>query len=211
MNSPISCPACGHNTFRPLESIDVTAQHRLYAPFDEVMQQRLNEQTSEVTNEYCMTLCSGCGLEFAWPLRAPRSGWYDLAYEALDLYPSQRWEFAAAFEQFRSDDFVFEFGCGSGAFLKKCHERSIKAIGVDFSSNAVRRCQEDGLDARRMDVAQLPLNASDPRPTHILAFHLLEHLEDPAELFRQAANLATPTTQLWIAVPSDRRSTRKFG
>jgi hypothetical protein len=43
------------------------------------------------------------------------------------------------------------------------------------------------------------------------AFHFLEHLDRPAALFEHAAARALPSAHLWISVPGDRRTTRRFG
>jgi hypothetical protein len=175
------------------------------------MQDRLTAEAGKTASEYEMLRCLDCDLEFASPLRAPGGRWYELAYQALDLYPSARWEFAATLNRFRPQDFVLEFGCGSGAFLKRCRNSGIKALGVDFSSDAVRLCHSDGLEARHLEVTQPVLGPHDPQPTHIVAFHLLEHLDNPRKLFEQARAAAGSNTDFWIAVPSSRRSTRKFG
>jgi len=70
MSQPV-CPACGQNAFEPLECIDVSEQHSLYAPNDQEMQRDLTAAASESALAYQMLKCRHCGLEFSDPMRAP--------------------------------------------------------------------------------------------------------------------------------------------
>jgi 2-polyprenyl-3-methyl-5-hydroxy-6-metoxy-1,4-benzoquinol methylase len=205
------CPACLGKTLNMLEEIDVVRQHSRYAPNDIQMQTNLTEALSGVTVAYRMLECKGCALQFSSPLRSPPASWYQLAYEALNLYPPSRWEFNYVLSRLREADRVVEFGCGSGAFLEQCRARGIDASGMDFSVDAVECCRAKGLNVAQMDLNEahcLPLNQP---PTQVLAFHVLEHLDEPHRFFRQVATYAAEFTNLWVAVPSDRRPSRRFG
>jgi rRNA maturation protein Nop10 len=92
MNS-ILCPACGSAASVALESIYLDEQHSWYAPRDPMLQQRLTEQAKKSTPGYTMRRCSQCSLQLAEPMIAPNPAWYELAYQALELYPGTRWEF----------------------------------------------------------------------------------------------------------------------
>lgn len=204
------CPACGSRNSEALEKIDVIQQHRSYSK-DMIIQADLNEAMKETALEYNMKKCVSCGLEFASPLKAPASKWYDLAYNALDLYPGKRWEFGAVLRAVPAKARLMEMGCGAGAFLLLCREQNIPAAGMDFSSDAIAQCQKLGLDVRKLDVQENNITADGLRPDHITAFHVLEHLDDPCSLMEQASAMASTATSLWISVPSHRRATRWFG
>ena len=206
------CPACTSITFTDLESIDLVKQHRYYAPADEVMQAELTAAAREYVGAYSMRRCGACGLHYAHPLVSPGARWYGMAYRAMTLYPTERWEFRRVASQFTATDVVAEFGCGSGNFLRLCAASGVACVGYDFAANAVQECRRGGLRAELLDVAAEPVDGSSQLSFNILAaFHVLEHLEDPSWLFRSAAIVASESARLFVSVPSDRRASRLYG
>jgi SAM-dependent methyltransferase len=205
------CPACRGREHERLGQIPIASQHRDYAPGDEALQARLTAAAATASSCYEMLRCRICGMEFADPMAAPPAGWYALAYRALDLYPPARWEHGVTLASFRASDAVVEFGCGSGSFLAGCRERGLDSVGLDFSADAVEQCRRQGLPARRFDLRdELPPDLRG-RGAQLVAFHVVEHLEEPALLFRHARAAAAAGARLWIGVPSDRRPSRRFG
>jgi len=194
-----------------LEKVDVAGQHRLYAPDDETAQKQLTEAAAAASLVYQMLRCNQCAMEFGSPLTAPTSGWYAIAYRVLNLYPGDRWEFGEVIHHLRPRQRLFEIGCGSGMFLDRCRAAGIAAQGIDFIEEAVQQCVARGLNA-----SIERLGEASPRPCeghfdHIGAFHLLEHLENPRDLFERASSLAGKSSHLWISVPSDQRPSRRYG
>ena len=88
-----ACRACGDSRWQGLESIDFDHQHTLYAADDAQLRAALTVAVRQHTSGYQMQRCGRCGLEAADPLVNPGSDWYGLAYGALSLYPTHRWEF----------------------------------------------------------------------------------------------------------------------
>ena len=209
MSAP-QCPACGHNAAEPIERYNVADQHALLAPAEEGLQQRLTAVAAETALEYAMLRCPHCGLEFCSPLRAPSADWYRLAYEALDLYAAERWEFDEVLRHVHPGEELLEVGCGAGAFLEKCRWRGLAAAGVDFSAEAVRLCRERGLRARQLNLAAELEDEGCERIAHIAGFHVLEHLDRPGALFQFARRHALAAAHLWLSVPSERRPTRRL-
>jgi SAM-dependent methyltransferase len=209
--SQAACPGCGQDASEPCEFIDVAEQHKLYAPGNPEMQQGLTAAATETASSYQMLKCLHCGLEFCDPLVAPSAAWYQLTYRALDLYSSDRWEFHEVLRHVPKGSDVFEFGCGSGSFLMHCRNHGVSASGMDFSEDGVNSCRAKGLAARQLDLNEDAHVSDKDRFPQMAAFHFLEHLDRPATLFKQAASRALPSAHLWVSVPSDRRSTRRFG
>lgn len=209
MSAP-SCPACGRGAAEPIERFTVADQHALYAPADEGLRQRLTAAAAAAALEYQMLRCRHCGLEFTSPLRAPSSDWYRLAYDVLDIYAADRWEFDEVLRHANPGEDLVEVGCGSGAFLEKCRQRGLTASGVDFSAEAIQLCLERGLRARQLDLAAGPGGEDGAKVAHVVGFHVLEHLDLPDALFQHARRFALPSCHLWLSVPSDRRSIRWF-
>ena len=208
MSQSNTCPACGSCDGQDLEVVSVAEQHRFYAPAEPDLQDRLTIEASKSSSVYRMRRCSRCELEFSLPLRAPNSQWYVLAYQALPLYPQTRWEFNFVLNQLIRNDRVFEIGCGNGAFLAHCRDRGITARGIDFSEAAVQKCKALGLAAELFDVG-ISSNREE-QATAVVAFHVLEHLDQPLSLFERAAEIASNSANLWIAIPSPLRPSRTF-
>jgi SAM-dependent methyltransferase len=210
MTTILPCPACGGERQETLEPIDLPTQHRHYAPANLEIQAQLTRAAARSTSCYQMVGCADCRLEFALPMHSPSADWYALAYSVLDLYPQMRWEFQACLERLRPDGSIFEFGCGTGAFLKLCQERGWPAQGMDFAPSAVEACQRQGLGAVQMEINDAVPAALEQSASELVAFHVVEHLAEPRKLFRQARQIALAGANLWLAVPSDRRASRHF-
>jgi Methyltransferase domain len=210
LSSETCCPACANKTHIYLENIDLKLQHALYAPNDTLAQRNLTEEASLSADYYTMLQCNRCNLEFAQPLVAPSSVWYSHAYSLLALYPSARWEFDYAIAQLNITDLVGEIGCGSGNFLKKCQNQGIKCHGLDFSSTAIQACVANGLSASLLDIVNNELDETTKKSV-VVSFHVLEHLENPHQLFNLAGKWSQENASLWVAVPSDHRPTRHLG
>jgi len=204
------CPACGSVLNVSLEKIELKEQHAGYSE-DLVIQQRLTALCAGVSGGYQMQKCGVCGLEYAVPLRSPGTEWYGLVYEILDLYPSRRWEFDFVLQTTPRDKSIGEFGCGNGEFLRMCRDAGLTASGVDFAQPAVEACRKAGLDAKVIDLDR-EMSESVPEEEHdvVVAFQVLEHVENPKALFFLARRWARRGGRLWVAVPSDERPSRAY-
>jgi 2-polyprenyl-3-methyl-5-hydroxy-6-metoxy-1,4-benzoquinol methylase len=211
----IKCPVCFESDYTMLQSINMQLQHSLYCPENETIQKKLTQLVYDnaSTNEYQMLKCNNCSLEFSNPMKSPGEDWYILAYNSLNLYPSERWEFQYLINKLQSKDTLAEIGCGSGAFLKKCQEWNIDAYGFDLSSQAVEECRRNGLYASVIDLELLniPKKVQNLERNVFCSFHTLEHLERPERLFQIAHKFSTKSTTLWVSIPSNKRPTRFFG
>ena len=207
------CPACHADSINSLEAIHLEFQHSLYAPCSESSQDDLTNLVGLSDRKYLMQCCQSCGLEFALPLKAPCSEWYEKAYSLLSLYPSSRWEFDYVIKKLKSTDTVGEIGCGAGTFIEKCQLNDIACHGIDFSSSAISHCLERGLPASLINVtaADLEIAFQGDLRSAIFSAHTLEHLDDPSQLFDLARKWSTNSAVLWISIPSNRRASRLFG
>lgn len=206
------CPACGAVDVESIEHWSLRDQHLAYCSGNAEVARRLEQRHGHPIDAYRILRCSGCRLEFADPPLAPSVEWYSALYAHLDLYPTQRWEYAVVADALAPAEAVVDYGCGSGNFLLSVRERVRHAFGFDFSSEGVTQARRQGLDVGLLDLdggaegAGLPVAAD-----HVTAFHVLEHLTQPQTLFRFASRVARPSARLWVAVPSDRRASRVYG
>jgi trans-aconitate methyltransferase len=206
------CPVCDGTSLETLEDVDISKQHYFYAPDDLDTQRRLTEAAAAAAVSYQMVRCNACSLEFSVPLIAPSAEWYSIAYRALKLYPAERWEFNEVLKRIRPpSEKLFEIGCGSGTFLEKCRANGISAQGMDFAKDAIDECLSKGLDVSILKLGDSPDVKLRGRFSHINAFHVLEHLEDPQSLFKLGSELAAEQCHLWISVPGELRPSRRFG
>ncbi|HEX3704865.1 MAG TPA: methyltransferase domain-containing protein [Vicinamibacterales bacterium] len=146
--------------------------------------------------------CTSCGLVFAAPMVAPTSSWYQLAYRAWHVEPEERWEYPVVLRELTTRDFVYEIGCGQGAFLAHCKSEGVAAFGIDFSSHAVETCQRRGLSAATSAVGMRASVDIGRQASTIAAYHVLEHLDRPDDLFMAAAEVAAEGATLWVSVPN---------
>lgn len=206
------CPACGAHSDREIEQCLLHDQHLIYSDQDAPAASRLDEAHGSTFEAYRMFRCGDCRLEFAHPLVAPSERWYSALYGQLNLYPRERWEFAVVAESLKAADVTVDYGCGSGEFLMSVRDRVARAVGFDFSSEAVRCATGSGLEAHRIEPQGMPPRFDPPMlADHVTAFHVLEHLERPASLFQFARQVGAASATLWVAVPSDRRASRAYG
>lgn len=206
------CPACRATASDLLGGVAVKAQHLAYCDQDAARARALDEHIGFALDDYRLHRCSSCSLEYAHPPLAPSSRWYGALYGAMDLYPSARWEYEVVASQLAADDVVIDYGCGSGHFLQLAAPTVRRAIGFDFSADAIAGALARGIDARVLgehDGAAAP--GAPEVADHVVAFHVLEHLPDPRTLLDFARGRASPMTRLWVAVPSDRRASRLYG
>lgn len=206
------CPACGAHTPRLVETLDIASQHRCYAKGNAQTLHALNSTWSLPQGKYQMLCCAVCALEFAHPPAAPPGDWYGALYGAADLYPALRWEYGVVLGALKPVDTVLDHGCGSGHFLSLAAPRVQRAMGVDFSAMGVAAVQGRGIEAHHtpaQGAASLLRKRLSTAARHVTAFHVLEHLPRPADLFDLARCVGTHDVQLWVAVPSDRRASRQ--
>jgi 2-polyprenyl-3-methyl-5-hydroxy-6-metoxy-1,4-benzoquinol methylase len=94
---------------------------------------------------------------------------------------------------------LLDFGCGGGYFLRYAVNAGWSAMGFDVGKAAIETCRTNQLLA----TSQL----SDLEPASfdvILLNHVLEHIEEPAELMRSLCTLLGPQGKIFIEVPNVR-------
>ena len=102
---------------------------------------------------------------------------------------------------------VLDLGCGLGGYSKVLAERGFGVVALDVVPEYVERARSLGVAAELYDGKTLPL-ADDSVDTVVL-FEVIEHLDNPAELLREARRVArrnvllsTPNcTQSFAGVP----------
>lgn len=212
MSAGLTCPACGGDRASEVERADVATLARAWARQPHLAGVRSEARLAEEIREDLgvervrFLACASCGLEFADPMRAWSAG----------HYPDE--EYGLAFDHLHALELLdglpplrlLEIGCAEGAFLARAAALGHRVTGLDFTVRAVEEAQARGLDARVGDVAALraALEPGD-RFQAVVMFQIIEHLCDPAAVFRDIASVVAPRALLIVGCPSDRRYTRR--
>jgi SAM-dependent methyltransferase len=100
---------------------------------------------------------------------------------------------------------VLEVGCSAGALLYDLAERGYTGVGVELSGKARSIAQQVLADDERFriesEVPEGPANSFDL----VIAFEVLEHIEDDAGALASWLELLKPGGQVLISVPAHRR------
>jgi 2-polyprenyl-3-methyl-5-hydroxy-6-metoxy-1,4-benzoquinol methylase len=115
----------------------------------------------------------------------------------------------------RRGETLLDIGSGQGEFaiaFKRLHPET-DVWGVEFSALGVQRSQKSaatqGVDAkfvRRDLLAPVQLEEGQPAATYAVCSEVLEHVEDPTTLMRNAVSLLAPGAKLVVTVPGGPRS-----
>ena len=110
---------------------------------------------------------------------------------------------------------ALDLGCGSGKSVSTLIDMGYRAVGLDFSEEAVSMCR-DGFDSGRFEVSDiLELPFEDSSFDYVTAVHILEHVEE-SDMPRAASEiLRVMRPGAWLFVrsftPSDMRSGKRQG
>ncbi len=83
---------------------------------------------------------------------------------------------------------VLDLGCGLGGYSRVLGERGFECRALDVEEAYVDVARGLGVDAAAYDGERLPLD--DDAVDSVFMIEVLEHLEDPAALLREAARVA---------------------
>jgi 2-polyprenyl-3-methyl-5-hydroxy-6-metoxy-1,4-benzoquinol methylase len=96
---------------------------------------------------------------------------------------------------------LLDFGCGSGAFLNRMHQRGWQVTGIDASEQAVQRIRTHlGL---RVLAGTLPHPELGDETFDVITMRQsLEHVHQPLDVLRAAYRLLVPHGQLIVSTPN---------
>jgi len=95
---------------------------------------------------------------------------------------------------------VLDLGCGDGLFLNTLKKKGFKAMGLDISEEAIRKCRKKGLSAEVFDFGKQKLNFKDNEFDYVVMLDILEHLYNPAFLLKEAKRVSKK--YLLVSIPN---------
>jgi predicted TPR repeat methyltransferase len=95
---------------------------------------------------------------------------------------------------------VLEIGCGQGHLLNLLKQKGMEVQGMEIAERLVHDCRDKfGLNVARGTIRQMP--AFDSLFDVILAYHVLEHLDEPSNFFKKAQGLLKEGGFIFVEVP----------
>lgn len=91
-----------------------------------------------------------------------------------------------------------DVGCRNGRYLKYFTNDS---VGIDVNRDALAQCRNNRLQVRRVDINQKGLPFNNAAFEAILCSHVLEHLDNPLQVLREANNILSDDGVLILGLP----------
>ena len=109
--------------------------------------------------------------------------------------------YANLIKRYRRGGKLLEIGCGLGHVLARLEDR-FETYGIDVSEFAIERARRNALKSD-VRVAKAEEAGSLPGPFDVIAaFHVVEHLREPAAVLRECARMTNPGGLLLLATPN---------
>jgi SAM-dependent methyltransferase len=169
-----------------------------HAPLSPELRARYTPQPDAV-----LVRCPGCDLEYFSPLNGGDADFYDELMTHI-RYESDRWEFGIVKERVVARDTVVDYGCGSGAFLRRVCPGVARAVGVDHNREAVEALRRSGIEAYRGTPGEFARD-EEARFTVACAFQMLEHVPAADNLLVPLLDRLAPDGRIFLSVPNRER------
>lgn len=152
--------------------------------------------------------CQNCGLVFLSRIELPDGFYEKSGMHGEELIHTDEWLRQLERDDDRRVEYlkeaitnrdILDFGCGPGGFLIKARSKTRKVMGIELESLLQSHFQKNNLNVVQ-HIQDLPF---DQKFDLITAFHVVEHLEDPADMLRQlATKLRGGGARIIIETPS---------
>lgn len=151
--------------------------------------------------------CQSCGLVFLSRTELPEGFYEQSSMHGDGPQPIEEWlrdtdrdderRFQSLSEAMTNRD-VLDIGCGVGGFLLKARSKANMVMGVELEARLEPHFNSNGLNVVKNTDDLMP----EQRFDLITAFHVIEHLEDPAGMLRKLATRLREGGRIIIELPS---------
>ncbi|OFX56525.1 MAG: hypothetical protein A2046_14280 [Bacteroidetes bacterium GWA2_30_7] len=159
--------------------------------------------------------CRNCGLVFMKqiPTKDELDSYYSVySYEKEQIVSELTFKrynsLLNEFEKFRNTNNMLDIGCGQGYFLEVAKKRGWNVFGTEYSTNAVKICENKGIN---MKTGMLNQNDFEPESFDIVtSFEVLEHINNPREEIKNIYSLLRVGGLFYCTTPNFNSLTRYF-
>jgi 2-polyprenyl-3-methyl-5-hydroxy-6-metoxy-1,4-benzoquinol methylase len=201
MSAPaMQCPICGQNSKTVRDLPTEAIRTALIEYYDQEPRVDLDLQ------DYKMQRCVDCGLEFASPMVPGSASFYEYVTSQAGYFPQERWEWNVVIDRISDlkDGTLLEIGCGSGLFLERVKAKTkLRPIGLDLTHSVVELCRRKNLEVYEGKIEDWGKGDLTQR-TKVdvaVAFHCLEHVEDPLGFVKAIADATTQEGRIYLSTP----------
>ena len=104
---------------------------------------------------------------------------------------------------------LLDVGCGVGTISLELQKRGFDVYGLDFSSVAIEKAREKGINAMKCDVDKDGIPFEDNCFDVVWAGDVVEHVFDPVFLLKEMSRVLKPTGKVLITTPNDMNLIRR--
>ncbi len=200
----VKCPVCASAT----NQVKQLSQAFIVENLEKYYSSKVDRKILDT--DYFIHQCKGCTLEFAYPLIQGNDAFYSWITTRTTYYPHLRSEYLQVIDHINSLPTgkkvkVLDIGCGSGLFMKLVKEKCPNAEidGLETTPESVAACVDAGLNAYHSYLDEYVELCRQKELAYdvIVAFHVLEHVEDPKGFVSTAASLLAAGGALFISTP----------
>ena len=199
--SYVRCSSCGLVQMNP-QPMPEEVKKRYNAGFDTRNAQALQKASPGFGEDYlAYELANEDAFLKLQLLALEDSGFTSIEREIFDRAHSLAHHSDESSSSFFAKPKVLDIGCATGSLLALLRERGWETTGVEIS----RPQAEYGRLKRNLDIFDLPLEENNFRGNTfdaLMASHLIEHLNDPAQMIREARRILVPGGYLFITTPN---------
>ena len=191
----MSCPLCGNEQFITIKRFNTSELSNRWEKrfgFDPFKRPDCEPVFSKIQ-------CPECKLVWYAPPFFGDQEFYEMLSQQPWYYEDEKWEFNETIKLIMDikPKSLLEIGCGTGCFLEKINTFVHSAEGIDINTDALAVAKGKGLS-----VSSTKLQAIDKQYEMLVLFEVLEHLDQPSEVFENILRILKPNGLLIIATPN---------
>jgi len=202
MFSNPACPLCTHQASAVVAQLSGDDLRKLWRSSG---REFTRAAWGKITPEFNIELrrCERCGFEFFDPSLAGNENFYK-ELEHAEYFVENRPEFGRTLRWAGQLGLkrVLDVGCGSGIFLDRARLAGFETFGLELNRTAAEKARAKGHQVFNQMLGELGVEAQGF--DLITLFQVLEHVPEPVNLLRQAAERLKPGGCVSVAVPSAR-------
>ena len=190
-----NCILCESEKIRVYQIVKFELLRKIYRDsLDIDISNEVNEES-----EVKVYRCENCTLDFFDPKFAGGSSFYEeLQIKRKVYYSPDRREFSFASQFIKEYESVLEIGSGSGFFAQKIPKNNY--VGLEFNNEAIRRASENGITLIKESIENYAKLNKDKFDV-VCSFHVLEHVQNPADFLKASISKLNSNGKLIIVVP----------